>query len=323
MSCLHSLPGVRRDRRHEEKMAKDFVHMFKRASLFSLSNSFRSNLSLFNSSLLNLFRFKLSWLRPALFSPVRMAALGLAAGAWMLLSGCGSSSSGANIQVGPIAFTDANGVPQKTAPVSLTVGQGTYVAVTLTDDPQLLGANWNVYCGSALPPGTPLPPGQPQDESCGTFTPGHTISGPIPSYVTSGAGYVALYTAPADPPKNGSVTLYASSTTNPSKFTSVSLAINGLPVSIGFAPAPPAVMQTGASAQFRVVLNNDATNAGANWSVVCGASDCGSFSPAQTASGINTVYTAPATVPDGGYVQVTATSAADPTKAVSAKITID
>ena len=251
------------------------------------------------------------------------AALVLLLAGMTAVSGCSSSGSLSTIQVEPITFTDANGTPQKAAPTSLTVSQGTYVDVTLTDDPQLLGADWTVYCGSALPPGSPLPPGQPQDESCGTFTPAHTMSGPIPSYVTSGAGYVAFYTAPAATPKQGTVTLYAISTSNRSKFSSVTLTIGGLPISVGFAPAPPSTMQTGASAQFRVVLNNDDTNAGVNWTVLCGSSDCGSFGPTQTTSGVDTVYTAPATVPSGGTVKITATSIADPTKAVSATISIN
>jgi hypothetical protein len=239
-----------------------------------------------------------------------------------VVSGCASGSSVSNVQVGTIAFTDVNGIPLKTTPTSLTVGQGTYVDVTLSNDPQLLGANWSVYCGSALPPGSPLPPGQTEDESCGTFVPGHTMSGPIPSYVTSASGYVTLYTAPAATPKNGTVTLFAVSASNPTKYSSVTLTIGGLPISVGFAPAPPSSMQTGASAQFRVVLNNDTTNAGVNWTVLCGSSDCGSFDPTQTTSGVATTYTAPVTVPTGGIVQVTATSIADPTKAVSATISI-
>jgi hypothetical protein len=98
--------------------------------------------------------------------------------------------------------------------------------VTITHDIALLGANWSVTCESALPPGTPLPPGQTEDTSCGTFAPLHTISGPVPSYATSGTGYVTFYTAPAAPPKGGTVTLYASSTTDPSQSSSLTLTIN-------------------------------------------------------------------------------------------------
>lgn len=254
----------------------------------------------------------------------------LVSGVWglLLLAGltaivsCTSGNSISSIQVGPITFTDINGAPLKTPLQSLTVGQGTYVDVALTNDPQLLGANWSVYCGSALPPGTPPPPGEPEDESCGTFTPGHTMSGPIPSYLTSAAGYVTFYTAPAATPKNGVVTLYASSTSNPAKFSSVVLTIGGLPISVEFAPAPPASLQVNASAALRAVLNNDTSNAGVSWTVLCGSNACGSFNLTQTTSGEATTYTAPAVVPTGDTVQIIATSIADPTKAANATISI-
>jgi len=246
----------------------------------------------------------------------------------LAVSGCASSTSSSKPKVDAIIFADVNGTA-KTTPTSLTVSQGTYVDVTLADDPKLLGADWSVYCGSALPPGTPLPTGQTEDESCGTFTPGHTasclLSGTpscLPSYITSSAGYVAFYVAPAAPPKQGTVTLYASATSDHSRVASVTLNIAGLPISVGFAPAPPSSLSTGTSKQFRAVLNNDNTNAGVNWTAVCGASACGSFNPAQTTSGVDTTYTAPASSPAGGNVQITATSVADPTKAVAATIQI-
>jgi hypothetical protein len=134
---------------------------------------------------------------------------------------------------------------------------------------------------------------------------------------------VAFYTAPGAPPKQGTVTLYASATADPSKISSVTLTIGGNPISVGFAPAPPSTLQHGASAVFRAVLNNDNSNDGVKWTVICGSTDCGSFEPVQTLSAESTTYTAPATVPTGGSVQVTATSIADPTKAVSAKVTIN
>jgi len=258
-----------------------------------------------------------------LFRSAHVAGLTALLFGLLSMAGCSSNSStSTKPQVGAITFTDVNGVALKTPPTSLTIGQGTYVAVNLTDDRQLLGADWSVSCGSAPLPGTPLPPGQTQDQSCGTFTPAHTMSGPIPSYITKGTGYVALYTSPSAPPKQGVVTIYASATADHSRFAAVTLTIGGQPISLGFAPAPPSSMQVGASAQFKAALNNDATNAGVQWSVVCGSSDCGFFGPVQTISGVTTTYVAPATIPIGGTVQVTATSIADPTKAVSATITI-
>jgi hypothetical protein len=252
----------------------------------------------------------------------RPAALALLLAGLAAVSGCGSSGSVSNIQVGPITFTDVNGAPLKYPPVSLTAGEGAYIDVALTNDPQSLGADWSVYCGSAPPPGTPLPPGQTEDDSCGTFAPAHTTSGPIPSYTTSGAGYVTFYTAPAATPKKETVTLYAAATSDHSKFSTVTLTVGGLPISVSFASAPPPPMKFGASAQFAAVLKNDDTNAGVYWTATCEASDCGSFNPAQTKGGVDTTYTAPAAAPAGGTVQVIATSIADSTKTVSATIQI-
>jgi hypothetical protein len=151
-----------------------------------------------------------------------LAALPLLAAA-LLFQGCASSSL--RPQVGPITFTDATGTSQP-AITALNAGQGSYMDVTISDDPALLGATWSVTCESALPPGTPLPPGQTVDTSCGTFAPTHTLSGPVPSYATSALGYVSFYTAPAAPPKGGTVTLYATSTSDPSQYSSVTLTIN-------------------------------------------------------------------------------------------------
>ncbi len=253
---------------------------------------------------------------------VRRGCAALLSASLVVASGC--STGATKPQVEGVTFTDIDGTALKTPPTSLTVGQGTYVDTMLSGDSQLLGADWSVVCGSALPPGTPLPPGQTQDESCGTFTPAHTTSGPIPVYVTNAvtAGYLALYVAPTVPPKQGVVTLYASATADHSRVATVTLTIQGQPISVGFAPAPPSTLQIGASAQFRAALNNDVTNAGVRWSVICGSPDCGFFGPVETISGVATTYVAPAGVPSGGNVQIVATSIADPTKSTSATISI-
>lgn len=239
------------------------------------------------------------------------------------LCGCASGNAYKPTVTG-VEFTDVDGTKLTTQPTSLTTGQGTYVAATLTGDTQQLGVNWVAVCGSALAPGEPLPTGDTEDESCGTFTPAHTMSTPIPSYVTNAysTGYLALYVAPAATPKQGVVTLYAEATADPSRVATVTLTIQGQAISVSFAPAPTSSLQVAASTQIKAVVNNDTTSAGARWSTVCGSSDCGSFSPAETTSGVATIYTAPATVPTGGTVQVTATSVADPTKAVSSTINI-
>lgn len=237
-----------------------------------------------------------------------------------VLSGCSSSSSG-KPEVGSITFTDANGTAQ-TPLTSLTVSSSAYLDVTLTNDKELLGADWTASCGSEPPLGTPLPPGETVDDSCGTFTPVHTMSGPVPDYATSAAGYVTLYTSPSAPPVGGAVTLYVTATSDPSVYSIVTLPVVGLPIVIGFAPAPPATLAVSGSTPLKAVLTNDYAAGGVNWTVTCSSSACGSLGSTKTASGTATTYTAPAAVPAGNTVAVFATSVTDPTKAVSANITI-
>jgi len=152
----------------------------------------------------------------ALHLPVLLAIV-------LAFSGCGTSST-VKPQIGTIAFTNANGAG--VAPVTLlTAGTFVYLDVVVANDPELLGVNWSVSCASQLPPGTPLPPGETVDESCGFFTPVHTASAPVPSYAANGSGIVTVYQAPAAQPNGGTVTIYASSTTDPSKFSSITLSI--------------------------------------------------------------------------------------------------
>jgi hypothetical protein len=247
----------------------------------------------------------------------------LALAAITALCGCSSSSStSAKPQVVSIFFTDANGNTLSSQPSSLTVASGVYLDVTITNDTSNLGADWTVTCGSAPAPGTPLPPGVTVDDSCGTFTPVHTMSAPVPSFATSGTGYVTLYTPPAAPPKGGTVTIYAAATADPSRFASLTLTIVGLPISIGFAPQPPTSLAVNGTTALKAVVSNDYVAGGVSWAVTCKSSACGTISPAQTASGVATTYTAPAAPPTGGTVTITATSVTDTTKSVTATITI-
>lgn len=238
-----------------------------------------------------------------------------------LLAGCASSKS--KIDVGAITFTDENGKPVSNKIYNMNAGATLYADVQLTNDTQLLGVDWTVDCESAPPPGTPLPPGVTQDASCGIFLPVHTATAPVPSYASSGAGVVTLFTAPAAPPKSGVVTLFAAATADHSRYSYVTLSIQGLPISIQFGSVPPSAMPVNAAATFKAVLTNDYSAGGASWTVTCGASDCGSFSAEDTASGASTTYTAPSSVPPNGTVVITATSVTDPTKSVSASVTIE
>ncbi len=245
--------------------------------------------------------------------------------------GCGSSS--VKPDVGPITVTDVNGGNPQPAIKSLTVGGGTYLDVTLTNDKSLLGADWTVSCGNALPPGTPLPPGQTVDTSCGSFSPNHTMSctpsgtpSCIPSYSSSAAGYVTYYSAPAAPPKAGTVTLYASSSTDHSRFSALTLVIAGQPISVGIVAStpPPFTLAVSGTMSLTGTLSNDYTVGGGSisWSLSCQSSDCGSLGATKTTNGTAITFTAPATVPTGNTVTVTATSVTDPTVSNSIIITI-
>ena len=94
-------------------------------------------------------------------------------------------------------------------------------------------------------------------------------------------------------------------------------------ISVAFNPAPPTSLQVNATASLTAVVSNDSANAGVTWSVTCGsAGACGGVNPTSTASGAATTYTAPAAVPTGNTVKVTATSVTDTTKSASATIII-
>lgn len=89
--------------------------------------------------------------------------------------------------------------------------------------------------------------------------------------------------------------------------------------------SPPSSLDTGEYAGLAADVANDTAGRGqVNWSCLpntpTGA--CGTFSPTQTGSTVPTCYLAPADVPSQNPVTVTATSVDDPTKSISATITI-
>jgi len=85
---------------------------------------------------------------------------------------------------------------------------------------------------------------------------------------------------------------------------------------------PPTALAAGATAGVAADIANDTKNSGVNFTCAP-AGACGSFTPPQIASGVPTNYQSPSAIPAGGTVNITATSVTDPTKSVSAAITID
>ncbi len=182
-------------------------------------------------------------------------------------------------------------------PLTLNQGAPTTLSVTIANDSQNKGADWTVTCGGS---------------NCGSFNPTHTAS-----------GTTTTFTAPSSVPPGNTVTITAASTTDPTKTISATLTIvNPNPIAVTFTLAPPSSLHALSQAMVSAAVANDSLSKGVDWTVSCSGSSCGSFNPAHTASGATTTFTGPASVPAGNTVTLTATSTADPTKSVSATVTI-
>ena len=133
-----------------------------------------------------------------------------------------------------------------------------------------------------------------------------------------------VYTAPSAVPTGGTVTVKATSAVDTSLSASATITIvPPIPITVSFFGGTPASVQVSATIPVRAGINNDVSaNPEARWTVTCGGSDCGAFNPTTTTDEAATAYTAPAAIPPGTTVTVTATSVTDPTKSVSAGIVI-
>jgi hypothetical protein len=94
-------------------------------------------------------------------------------------------------------------------------------------------------------------------------------------------------------------------------------------VSVSLVQQPPSCMSVGGTVSVSATVSNDAANAGVDWVAMCGsAPQCGSFSPAHSANGAATTFTAPLGVPASNTVAVTALSSTDHSKTSAATVTI-
>ncbi|MGB6384927.1 MAG: hypothetical protein WBD25_06945 [Terriglobales bacterium] len=85
---------------------------------------------------------------------------------------------------------------------------------------------------------------------------------------------------------------------------------------------PPTALATSVTAGIAAVVSNGPENASVTFTCIP-TGKCGTFSPNPVASNVPTNYQAPSVVPIGNTVTVTATSVTDPTKFISATVTID
>jgi hypothetical protein len=128
--------------------------------------------------------------------------------------------------------------------------------------------------------------------------------------------------APGILPLSASLTVTARSVADTSKTATVPVTITSrFTLSI----SGPASVNSGAAANYTATLTpvpNSNPNSGISWSVSgsgCAGAACGTIS----ASGANAVYQTPVTAPSPSVITLTATPAADPTKAASMNVTIN
>jgi hypothetical protein len=93
-------------------------------------------------------------------------------------------------------------------------------------------------------------------------------------------------------------------------------------IGVSFSLAPPAALQLGSQTTLTVNVINDVSNAGVDWVASCSSANCGSFNPTHTASGVATVYTAPASAPAGNSVNLSARATASPSESVTVTVNI-
>jgi len=185
--------------------------------------------------------------------------------------------------------------PSSTNVVATTTQQFT---ATVGNDPANQGVTWTVSC-------SPAP--------CGSVAPTSTAS-----------GAATTYTAPALSPNNLTVTVTATSVTDPTKAGSATVTVPAITVS-ALSPVS-GIIPINATQDFSATVNYDPTNGGVNWTLTQNGTNCapacGTLSPASTASGTATTFTAPATVPVSPNLTITATSVADSSKSANGTITL-
>ena len=212
------------------------------------------------------------------------------------LAGCGPGLG----SLPPITFPSqpTNILFLITPPSSLAVNAQTTLNAAVTNDSSA-AITWSVTCGSV--------------GACGSINPSQ-----IPS------GFNTTYTAPPAIPSGTTVTVTATSGSATNKSVSATITIiPPQPIVVSFESVPPASLQVNATAPISAKIVNDVSaNPEVKWTVTCGSSACGSFNPTTTTDEAAADYTAPAAVPSGNTVTVTATSMTDPTKSVSANVTI-
>ena len=213
------------------------------------------------------------------------------------LAGCGSVSPPPINKLQPTSVIFVSAPPSSLAvKASATIYAATIYSSGIASSSENTLVTYAISCGSS--------------NACGTLSASDEVG-------------AMVYTAPAAIPSGATVTVTATSVADPSLTRSAAITIvPPIPISVIFAGAPASI-QVNASVSLRASISNDVSaNPQVNWTVNCGGTQCGSFSPSTTSNDQPTTYNAPAAIPPGNTVTVTATSATDPTKSASASIVV-
>jgi len=224
------------------------------------------------------------------FSTARVIILSLAAALSLLALTACVTKQVASSTVPMVSF-------QLLPPSTIQAGGQTQLVAIVTNDPKMLGIDWNASCVST---------------SCGSFNPAHTLS-----------GQATTYTAPSSAPQGG-VNLAARATALPAQTAVVNVSIfTNVTIKLTGFPASP--LGAGNTTTITAVVSGDPNNPplGVGWSLICNAANCGTLSAQNTPSGTPVTYTAPPTVAASFTATVQATPLADTTQIITTSITIN
>jgi hypothetical protein len=192
----------------------------------------------------------------------------------------------------------------KAPPSLVPINSSIPLIATVSNDPTNSGVTWTVVSCDVAP--------------CGSWAP----NGQILDATQAASGATVTYYAP--PSAVNHVVIQAAATASPVNAIATAEISITAPISVALTQGVVnSTIVVNASAPLVATVSNDTSNAGVDWTVTCGSTGaCGSFSPAHTASGAATTFTAPSSVPSGNAVTIAATSTADPTKSATETVTV-
>jgi hypothetical protein len=194
---------------------------------------------------------------------------------------------------------------------SLQINGTQQFTATVANDPNNRGVTWSVNVVRTPAMGS-LTCSNGVD--CGQISPTSTASGASTTYT----GPSSVFGSQTE-----HVLVTATSVTDNTRSATVTVTIIPPPIVVSIVGGSELIQVTG-TVHFGANVANDPNNAGVTWSITgCtgGAIVCGAFANLNN-SALTVDYVAPATVPPGGKVSVTATFVTDPTKSATATVTI-